>query len=230
MTITYPRDLPAFYFGGGRIGLKRNDLMTPDGAGTISGVQLGHPVLVWEYDIVAITDDQAVAWEAWIESLKGQAEGFLAHDLRRPYPKAYLGSGSPNFTGAALPATRHDASPFDGSAASYSLDGTRMQLTLNGLPSTFAFKAGDWIGFKGGSGNLKRAMVKVMEDVTASAGVAVANVNPAVRAVVDTWSSVKAHVDAPACTMKLMPETQIGDTDVNGQMTGRIVGQQYFPE
>lgn len=230
MTITYPRDLPAYYLGGGRIVLKRNDLMTPDGAGTISGVQIGQPVWTWEYDIVGMSDDQAVAWEAWIESLKGQAEGFLARDLRRPYPKAYLGSGAPNFTGAALPAQRHDTTSFDGSAASYSLDGTRTALTLNGLPSTFAFKAGDWVGFKGGSGNLKRAMVKVMEDATASAGVVVLNVNPAVRSVIDGWSSVKAHVDSPACPMKLMPETTIGDTDPEGQMTGRLVGQQYFPE
>ena len=217
MSIPYPRDLPAFYFGGGKIALKRVDLLSPTNGGLLTGVQIGQPVWAWEYDIVAMSDDQAVAWEAWIDGQKGQAEGFLARDLRRPYPKAYLGSGAPNFTGAALPATRHGGSAFDGSATSYSLDGTRTALTLNGLPSTFAFKAGDWVGFKGGSGNLKRAMVRVMEDATASGGVVVLNVNPAVRAVIDGWSSVKAHVDSPACTMKLMPETTIG-------------GQQYFPD
>lgn len=222
MTISYPRMFPNFGVGPMRFVLQRTEAITPERSGRLASVAMGWPVWRLEADFPAITDETAVQIEAWIASLRGMSEGFIGHDVRRWYPASY--------PGGTLPLTRYGGAAFDGSASSFSLDGTRSIVTLNGLPSSLAISAGDFIGFKGGAGFTKRACVKVIEGGTAVNGVLAITVEPAVRAIVSTWASVTAHLDKPGCNMKLLPDTQIGDNDPSGQMTARIVAQQYFPD
>lgn len=216
MAITYPRPFPAVKVGTSAFRLQRNDISTPDGAGVRDSVQIGFGVWTASYVLEAMSDADSVANEAFIDSLHGSANLWLAHDLRRLYPAAYLPRR--NFAGG-LPAG------FSGSASAWSVDTARTGVSLDGLPVGFTLGVGDYVGFKWGSGENRRHMVKVMEAATADGSGEVAlNVYPAV------WETVPvdavAHFDRPACIMKLTPDTEMSEFSPDGQAQQRIVGVQ----
>jgi hypothetical protein len=109
----------------------------------IGGVQAGFPLwkLVWTLGNVGRPHRRLARVHG---QMRGATRRFLAWDLGRPYPKAYLTTG---FAGM----TRAGGGSFDGTATSWSetitADGDS-QVTLHGLPAGFVLGQGDYIGFR----------------------------------------------------------------------------------
>jgi hypothetical protein len=157
------------------------------------------------------------AVEAWVASLRGGIKTFIGSDLRRLTPAAY--------PSGVTALTRHGGGAFDGSATSFSLSGDRATVTLNGLPSTLAITAGDFVDFRWTTGGAaRRHLVQALESVTASAGVAAFAVDPSVHSVVPTGGSAVAWVQGCGTIMRLTPETEIGGSAVEGYGSVKIVG------
>lgn len=219
MPVTYPRAFAPHKIGNIKWTLDRRDVTTMDGTGRLSGAQIGRPMWRFEFDYVALDDQESVSWEAWIRSLKGAAHGFIMWDARRRYPRAYPGGW------AGM--TRHGGGAFDGTAPAPTLDGTRTILTISTLPTAFQVQPGDMIGLSDGT-NLKRHAVEVMEPATASAGVLSVQVNPALWHEVGAWTGLYARLHEAACNFKIT-DHEIGDVTPHGQASGRVVAQQYLP-
>ena len=217
MAITYPRTMPSEGAETQNFTLQRVDFGTADGAGRMASVTSGEPLWRLEINLGEMDADTADAWRAWLRSPRGAGKTFYARDLRRPYPKAYPAgfSGLNRHGGGGFPA--------DGAPTSWSLNGTRDVLTLTGLPSTFAIKAGDLIGFVWST--TRRAMVAAIEDVTASGGVLAVTVEPPVPQAVSGSAAIKlAGVEA---VMRLIPgEGGIGAESSVTTAGGQIVAIQ----
>ena len=220
MAVSYPRSLVGAGFGVGqtRFVLRRADLQAPESSGVVGGVQMGWPRWQGEWEVTCKSDAEMRAVEAWVASLRGGIKTFIGSDLRRLTPAAY--------PSGVTALTRHGGGAFDGSATSFSLSGDRATLTLNGLPSTLAITAGDFIDFRWTTGGAaRRHLVQALESVTASAGVAAFDVDPAVHSVVPTSGTpAVAWVQACGTIMRLTSETEIGGSSPEGYGQVKIVG------
>jgi hypothetical protein len=164
-------------------------------------------------------------WRAFVAALKGASREFLAHDFERPFPRIY-----PTGFGAM---TRAGGGSFDGSATSWSqsiaADGQCL-LTLNGMPAALQLSAGDYVDFRWTtSGAARRSLVRLLEAATASGAGVISSVSvePAIPSV--TSGSAVAHLDNPACVMKLdIDQTEITAMDRRRVAGGRIVGVQVI--
>lgn len=220
MTVSFPRSLVGAGFGVGqtRFALRRADIYAPESSGVVGGVQLGWPRWQGEWEVLCKTDAEMRAAEAWVASLRGGIKTFIGSDLRRLTLAAY--------PSGVTALTRHAGGAFDGSATSFSLSGDRATLTLNGLPSTLAITAGDFIDFRWETGGAaRRHLVQALESVTASAGVAAFDVDPAVHSVVPTSGTpAVAWVQGCGTIMRLTSETEIGGSSPDGYGQVKIVG------
>lgn len=220
MTVSFPRSLVGAGFGVGqtRFALRRADIYAPESSGVVGGVQLGWPRWQGEWEVVCKTDAEMRAAEAWVASLRGGIKTFIGSDLRRLTLAAY--------PSGVTALTRHAGGAFDGSATSFSLSGDRATVTLNGLPSTLAITAGDFIDFRWETGGAaRRHLVQALESVTASAGVAAFDVDPAVHSVVPTAGTpAVAWVQGCGTIMRLTSETEIGGSSPDGYGQVKIVG------
>jgi hypothetical protein len=214
---SYPRSLPDVLMGDMSLKIVRNDLTVRDGLGHVAGGRLGTDLWMMSADVIAFTDDEALEIEAWFDSLDGSGQRFLAIDPRRWVPKAYTGVGLGSLTT---------------STTSFDIDDTGQSVELHGLTAGTILSAGDYIGWKGGSGLLLRHATRIVSGGTVDgSGDVTLEVRPSVWPTVQAWAGLTAHLDTPSITMRLLyPETQIGDTSPEGFMTARIVAMQDLPE
>lgn len=103
-----------------------------------------------EWTTVPLPHDEALDYEALLNSLDGAIHEFYAHDLRRPYPRAHPNG---DFTDS-------------GKIAAVGVDGK--SLSLKSLPAGLTLSRGDYLAFDYGSGS--RALHQVMANVTAGPG------------------------------------------------------------
>lgn len=135
----------------------------------------------------------------WWDSMEGGQHSFLCHDHSRPRPLNYLVAG--------LPATKAGGGAFDGSCDVDAL--TAYTITISGLPDSFVFLEGDYVGLvQGGHYGLHR----VTADKTAnSSGVVTVDVVPPVNTnLFDTDAT--AQVEKPVA--EFVPMEIIGEPAV----------------
>lgn len=194
-----------------RFELQRVDFMSPEVSGRIGAVAAGWPLWTGSWDLTAMTEAQSEEWRAWVRAQRGAARVFFGRDLRRRLPMNYP---------AGLPGG------FAGQASSWSVDGTRSVLTMNGLPGGFVLRTGDQVGFAWTTGVApRRALVATVEAVQATGGGSVGvTVEPPVPTLVPPGAV--ATLNAPDCLMRLLPGTELMDMDVNRYIGARILAVQ----
>lgn len=161
--------------------------LSRQGGGTTQGKDLGSPL--WRASFVTapkVRADVAVI-EAALISLNGVVGSFLAHDVRRPFPKAYAdGVFADTSTIGAL----------DGANA--------FMIGLTGLPAGFILSPGDYLAFDYGTGPSK-ALHMVMSGVTADGAGTTVNfeVFPSIRP--GALIGAPVTLKRPSCEMLLEP-------------------------
>jgi hypothetical protein len=149
MTITYPRtdildiDIADQTF----LLVSRQELGSRSANGTTYGKDFGSALWQVSFTTGPIPNDDALAYEALLNSLDGVIGSFEAYDLRRPYPRA-----TPDGSGAS-----------DGVLASVNTN--NKAITLSGLAASQVVSRGDYLSFTYGT---SRALHQVMETVTAN--------------------------------------------------------------
>lgn len=191
MTITFPRDLPSVLEVVDEDFTLVRDQNTNRRKGAKSQVSdRSDPYWSVEWTTTPIDKDEFQELEAWLMSFKGGMLDFLGYRVDRPYPKNYR----EGFDGL----TRHGGGAFAGDA--YVDAVTSTTITISGLPTTFALKAGDMVGL---SEDGNRGLYQIMEDATASAGVVTVTVESFVLTTIFS-AAAAAHFDRPPCLMKVV--------------------------
>lgn len=215
-----PVAMPDMYVAQQSFELQRIDYAAPEASGRIGGIQAGFPLWSATYTLGDMPSDNSDEWRAWLSGMRGATRRFIARDIARPLPKAYMGSGLPG--------------GFDGEASGWSesinADGDS-ELTLTGLPVGLVLGQGDYIDFRwtatedAVSGLPWRALVRVVEGDTANgSGAATVIVEPPVPSAVP--EDAEAHLDEPGCIMALiLDQTSLNPIDRlysirGGQITG----------
>ena len=222
---TYPLEMPAAGPGAMTFELKRVDFLSPQASARVSGVSAGFPLWSARYDLGgSIGRIRSDAWRAFVDLLDGPGRYFLGRDYQRPFPLAYLQDG---FAGL----TRAGGGAFNGSATDWSQAITadnQPLLELQGLPAGLVLSVGDYVGFRWlAGGEDRRHLVRLAASAVASAAGVASNLEfrPAVHSVVP--ADAIAHLDRPACLMKLVPgETNLGARDRRGSLSGVVAGIQ----
>lgn len=125
---------------------------------------------LWQFDYVThpLKERQAMAWEAWLASLRGGLRTFKAlHPLRAyllAYPAGYGGM------------TRHGGGAFDGTAVVVSVAPGLNAVAISALPNGLQITAGDHISITYSSG--LQALHRVVENVTSVGATATITVEP----------------------------------------------------
>ena len=170
--LTFPRDL----IGPDTIAdcvqkMQRQMVTASTRGGTPVAADIGRPLWTWRYRTRPLEEAEALAWEAWLDSLRGGLRSFRAyHPLRQhlvAYPNGYAGMiravGGSSFAA--------------GTGAVVSLGGLLDTVTVNNLPASLQFRAGDVVSIAHPSN--KRGLYRVAADAAAGGtGVAVLTVEP----------------------------------------------------
>lgn len=148
MSVTYPRTdifaLNVFASQWLRI-VSRQETSRTAGGATLAK-DLGPALWFGDWTTMSLENDDALAFEAKLNSLDGAINTFEAGDLRRPYPKAYA-NGAFNDTGLLK-----------------SVNANNKALSFKSLPDGFVLTAGDYLAFNYGT---SRAFHQIVESGTA---------------------------------------------------------------
>lgn len=196
----------------------RLDYLSPEGSGRLGAISAGEPLWMLTGTLNNLSVEDSDFWRAWASARRGPQRHFLGFDPDRRVPRRHL-----------------DGRPFTRAASSWSeatdADGFS-QLTLNGLLTGTILSLSDYIGFRWDAAGdpagsfRRRALVRVVAGgfVDGSGSITVA-IEPAVPRVVPPGA--QAHLDRPACLMRLTPETKLGDQAIGYTSAGgRIVAIQ----
>lgn len=146
MSITFPRtDILSVDFADQTFALISRQEFSRQAGGATRGKDLGPALWNVSYTTGPLPNDDALAYEAKLNSLDGVIFQFEAADLRRPYPRAH-----PTGSGCS-----------DGVLAS--VNDNNKALSLSGLTAGQKVSAGDYLSFTYGD---NRALHQAMEDVT----------------------------------------------------------------
>jgi hypothetical protein len=148
MSITYPRtDVLDVDIADQTISLvSRQEFGSRQANGTTYGKDFGSALWTVSFTTGPIPNDDALAYEALLNSLDGVIGSFEAYDMRRAYPRLY-----PTGTGAN-----------DGVLAS--VNANNKAISLSGLAVGQVVSVGDYLSFTYGT---SRALHQAVETVTA---------------------------------------------------------------
>ncbi|ATC34111.1 hypothetical protein CA606_18225 [Caulobacter vibrioides] len=221
---TFPLAMPSKGPGAITFEPRRVDRLSPTSGARVSSVASGWPLWYGKYTLgKGLGAPGSDEWRAFVNRLDGPGRYFLGRDYRRPYPLAYLETQLAGLARAA-------GGAFDGAASTWSRatsSENEPQLVLSGLPANMVLSLGDYVGFRWTTGGEdRRALVRVQAAAQATGeGWAELIVRPAVHLIVPPGAV--AHFDNPACLMKLIPgETELGDVDRSGSISGVVAGIQ----
>lgn len=220
MAITFPRAMPLTGPARQRFEIQRVDFLSPEASGRLGAITAGFPLWSATWSLGTFGSARSDEWRAWVSAQRGPQRLFLGRDYARTFPLAYPGG----FGGMVRAGT---STPFTGAATSWSqtIDGSGTPvLTLNGLPAAFAGGYGDYVDFRWGT--FKRALVRALEPAVASGSGAISfSIEPAIPSLVPV--DAVAHLDGPACLMRLTSDTDVGEIDRRLSVTGgKIVALQ----
>lgn len=166
MAIAYPRQL----INNARMSecwfdLVDNLAFSPSGKGSKINLSQVNDFL-WKgvFKTPPLERDVAPLWQAWHKSLRGGSKLFIAYDVRRSVPYAYLTATAPGDISGG----------WNGTAAISAL-GLSGAISLTGLPATYQFKCGDRLGLEQ---NTNYGYYEIIEDATAVAGAVTITVSP----------------------------------------------------
>ena len=186
MSISFPRTdiLTAAAFADQTFQLTSRQETSRTAGGVTLAKDLGSALWVASYTTDRLPNDDALAYEAALNSLDGAVQSFEARDLRRSYPRSYpTGSGAND--GTLL-----------------SVNANNKALALSGLVAGQVVSAGDYLSFTYGS---SRALHQAMESVTANGSGTTAQfeVRPHIRA--GYTLSVAVTLKLPSGIFMLVP-------------------------
>lgn len=195
MTITYPRDLMAYRFANSTFRLDRVQAKSPGRGGLAQVVELGPATWHAVYETPALGKSDALAWSAWLASLRGGVRLFKMVDPWRQAPHAH-----PSYAGL----NRAGGGSFDGTCALADVGVAFDTLDLETLPVGFTLTPGDLVSFVTST---YQALHEVIEGGAANgSGDLTVTVEPAVR---PTWT--------PGATVSLYRPWCIGVIDATSQ-------------
>jgi len=205
---------------------ERVDYLAPEAGGRLGGVQAGFPRWRAQWSIGRIGALRSDIWRAWVARLRGAQRAFYAADLARPYPLAHI----TGFAGM----TRAGGGAFDGSATGWSETinaDLESEVTLEGMPAELVLSIGDYIDFRWETeGAPRRALIRVVVGAEADgSGDITFKSEPPIPGVVPVDAA--AHLDEPACLMKLDPETKLDGVDRRRAIKGGLISavQELLP-
>lgn len=214
--IVHPQRMPAGGVASQALLIERVDAQSPTGDGRSGAVTLGFPRWRMTVSLAEGDADEVEEWLAFIDSLRGAQHPFLAYDLTRPWPKAYL----QGFAGLS----RAGGGAFDGAATNWSVNATRDQVSLGGLPAGLKLARRDCIGWIWSTGGAdRRALARCVTPAIASGGGALTvAIEPPLPTLVPESASVT--LDRPACRMRqVTTQTDLGELDTLHSLGGRFV-------
>jgi hypothetical protein len=203
MPIVYPRPMPDVGASSVSFEPAGVDYMSPETGARIGAIAAGWTLWRMKVSLANMRTPDADLWRAWVATLRGSRRLLLGRDLSRPGPRFHAGGipFGPQPSGWSQTITGEG-------------DGI---LQLAGLQRGAVISVGDYIGFKwdaageaaGSFG--RRALVRACEKAKVGAdGVAVMTVEPPVHNIVP--AGAKAHLDEPACLMRIVTSsTQLGE-------------------
>ncbi|SFK41506.1 hypothetical protein [Caulobacter sp. UNC279MFTsu5.1] len=221
MALVFPRAMPSAGVSQEYFEIQRVDYLSPEAGGRLGAVSAGFPLWEAEWSLPTTGQARADEWRAWISAQRGPGRLFFGAEQHRPLPLS-----CPNgFAGMV----RAGGGAFDGVATSWSVNGTRDGLTLQGQPVGLALGWGDYVGFKWTtSGAQRRALVRVVEPGVANgSGALLVSVEPPLPTLVP--SGADATLDHPDCLMKLIPgETKLGGKTRQQAISGSFKALQQL--
>ena len=187
-----------------RWALQRAQQMSGTGGGDLIKAEVGEPKWTAEVTCAPLTRDQANDIQATFEYLETAGASFYLYNRLRPYP-----ANDP--TGGGIVSSTVTVASISGNKA----------VALTGLPASYVLSRGDFLTVTYGSAPIRRALLRVMETVTASG----AGVSPQfeVQPFLRTGIAVGQAVDLtkPYCRMTLVPGSyDPGTGDVDGMVRG----------
>jgi len=208
MAIVYPRPIPAV--GGMSVSFEPSgiDYMSPETGARIGAVAAGWTLWRMRISLNNMAVEDADEWRSWLATMRGPRRLLLGRDLSRPGPRFHA-NGIPF---GPQPTAWSQTITSEGDAV----------LHLAGLQPGSVISNVDYIGFKWDAAGAaagtygRRALVRACERaIVAADGTASMTVEPAVHNIVPVGA--KAHLDAPACLMRLVTgSTQLGEQVVGG--------------
>lgn len=217
--ITYPRDMPSGGIISQSFEPRRVDYASPSVGGRFTSVTAGPPLWAMTMTLRDGDESEVAEWRAFIASLRGAQRTFLAGDLTRPFPKAYIDG----FAGLS----RAAGGAFNGAASSWSVNSDRDLPTFNGLPAAFDLSYGDYAMWRWETGGVKRrALARVIEPAIAtSGGVVAVAMEPPLPTLVP--AGAVADFAKPQCVMRMLTdESQIGELDALHSAAGTLAAVQ----
>jgi len=194
ITSGFPRDLPErsdglLPFESATFEPAYNQVSHSTRGGKIGVVNLGVPLWVMTFATHVLPYEEALEYVSWAQSLRGGALLFKAWHPWCRYPLNY----PQGFTGMKRAGTSES---FDGTLTVASINSTRDQIIVTGLPNAFAFKRGDMISIPIGATG--RTLHRLMAPSTAS-GLGAANLTVEPTLPLSVVADVTATVAKPWC-------------------------------
>lgn len=147
MTVSFPRtDILGVEFQDQTFHLQSRQEYSRTAGGRTLGKDLGPALWMASYTTAPMYADDALGYEATLNSLDGVIQTFEASDLRRQYPKTY------------------PKGDFVDSGVLASVNANNKALSLSGLAAGFKLSPGDYLSFNYGS---SRALHQIVEAAVA---------------------------------------------------------------
>jgi hypothetical protein len=204
MTVTFPRtDIQALVgFTDQTFQLKPRQETSRTADGRTYGKDFGLALWFGTWTTVDLPDDEALAFEAKLNSLDGLVNTFEAGDLRRQYPLLHA-DGDFSDTGVI-------ASASDG-----------RKIALSGLDAGMKLSAGDYLSFDYGSARRLHQLLEAVE-ADSSGDTTEFEVRPHLPPGLTLSPSIEVRLKRPCALFKLLPDT------IRQQMTGGLFTSLSF--
>lgn len=209
MALGYPLTLIQFFddleFSTGRFSLGESRQFNMNGGGQILDANLGARLWAGEVALTPIKHQELAKAEARIELLLEPGTSFFAYDKRCTWPYA-------DPTGALLGA----ATPTLGAVNVNNVD-----VTIAGLPIGYVLTRGDMFSFNYLSGPTRRALHRIVANVTADgAGNAIVEVTPPIRAGYTLAAAIA--LNKPLMKAKIIPGSYKPSMGSPGKLSGGV--------